>query len=90
MQPKRQYPITSEVPQHVSNVERLAILPLDAPKNTKIKSAITAHRRVIMPINATTSKPRKRRKYIQKIEDEYDPDLDSYYMEDCFPKDSHD
>jgi hypothetical protein len=90
MQPKRQYPITTEVPRHVSIVERLAIWPIDAPKTKEIKSAINAERRVIMPINAptllvdaSTSKPRKRRKYIRKIED---PDLDDYYVEDCFSK----
>jgi hypothetical protein len=52
MQPKRQYPITTEVPRHVSNVERLAILPIDAPKTKEIESAITAETRVIMPVNA--------------------------------------
>jgi hypothetical protein len=34
-----------------------------------------------------TRKPRKGRKYIQKMEDGYDPNLDSYYVEDYFPKD---
>jgi hypothetical protein len=72
-------------------VERLAILPIDDPKTKEIESAITAERRVIMPVNAptllidaSTSKPRKRRKYIQKIED---PDLDDCYVGDWFLKD---
>jgi hypothetical protein len=71
LQSKRQHPITKEVPRHVSNVERLDILPIDAPKTKEIESAIIAERRVTMPINAptllvdaSTSKPRKRRKYI--------------------------
>jgi hypothetical protein len=34
----------------------------------------------------SSSTPMKRRKYIQKIEDEYDLDLDDYYVEDCFTK----
>jgi predicted RNase H-like nuclease len=62
-------------------------------KSEEIESAIIVERRVIVLIDAPTlvvdissSKPRKRRKYIQKIEDGYDPDLDDYYMEDCFPK----
>jgi hypothetical protein len=33
-----------------------------------------------------TRKPKKRREYIQKIEDRYDPDLDDYYVEDWFTK----
>jgi hypothetical protein len=62
-------------------------------KSEEIESAIIVERRVIVLIDAPTlvvdissSKPRKRRKYVQKIEDGYDPDLDDYYMEDCFPK----
>jgi hypothetical protein len=94
MQPKRQYLITTKVPRHVSNVERLAILPIDAPKTKEIESATIVERRVTMLIDAPTliidlssSKPSKRRKCIWKIEDGYDPDLDGYYVEDCFPKD---
>jgi hypothetical protein len=42
-------------------------------------------------VDLSSSKTRKRRKCIQKIEDGHDLDLDGYYMEDCFPKDrSHD
>jgi hypothetical protein len=62
-------------------------------KSEEIESAIIVERRVIVLIDAPTlvvdissSKPRKKRKYVQKIEDGYDPDLDDYYMEDCFPK----
>jgi hypothetical protein len=40
-----------------------------------------------MLVNAPICKPKKRREYIQKVEDGYDPDLDDYYMEDWFPKD---
>jgi hypothetical protein len=94
MQPKRKYPITTEVPRHVSNVESLAILAIDAPKIKEIESARIVERRVNMLIDATilvvdlsSNRPRKRRKYIQKIEDGYDPDLNGYYVEDCFPKD---
>jgi hypothetical protein len=98
VQPKRQYPIITEVPCHVSNVERLVILPIDAPKTKEIKSATIVERRVTMLIDAPTlvvnlssSRLRKRRKCIPKIEDGYDPDLDGYYVEYCFPKDrSHD
>jgi hypothetical protein len=94
MQPKRQYPITTEVPRHVSNVERLAILPIYAPKTKEIESATIVERGVTMLINAPTlvidlssSRPRKRKKYIQKIKDGYDPDLDGFYVRDCFPED---
>jgi hypothetical protein len=94
MQPKRQYPITTEVPRHVSNVERLAIFPIDAPKTKEIESATIVERMVTMIIDAPTLvvdlsslKPRRRRWYIQKIKDGYDPDLDHYYVEDGFPKD---
>jgi hypothetical protein len=54
VQPKRQYPITIEVPRHVSVVERLAILPIDAPKTKEIKSATIVDRRVTSPIHAPT------------------------------------
>jgi hypothetical protein len=54
MQPKRQYPITTEVPRHVSVVERLAILPIDAPKTKEIESATIVDRRVTSPIHAPT------------------------------------
>jgi hypothetical protein len=61
----------------------LSILPIDAPKTEEIESAITIERRVTLLINAptllidaSTSKPRKRRKYIQRIEDGYEPNLD--------------
>jgi hypothetical protein len=67
-------------------VERLGILPIDVPKTMEIESAITSERRVTMLVSAptllvdaSTDKPRKRRKYIQKIED---LDLDDYYVED--------
>jgi hypothetical protein len=46
-----------------------------------------------MLINAPTlagdissSRPRKRKKCILKIEDGHDPDLDGYYMEECLLK----
>jgi hypothetical protein len=65
----------------------LVILPIDAPKTEEIESAIIVVRGVTMLINALTRKPRKRREYIQKIEDGYDSDLDGYYAEDWFPKD---
>jgi hypothetical protein len=35
----------------------------------------------------SSSTPMKGRKYIQKIEDGYDLDLDDYYVEDWFTKD---
>jgi hypothetical protein len=54
VQPKRQYPITTEVPQHVSIMERLAILPIDAPKTKEIESATVVDRRVTSPIRAPT------------------------------------
>jgi hypothetical protein len=48
-------------------------------------------RGVIKLINAPTRKPKKRREYIQKIEDGYDLDLDYYYVVDWFTKGgSHD
>jgi hypothetical protein len=37
-------------------------------------------------INPSSSQPRKKRKCIRKTEDGHDPDLDAYYMEECFPK----
>jgi hypothetical protein len=37
-------------------------------------------------VDLSSSWPRKRRKCIQKIEDGHDPDLDGYYVEECFPK----
>jgi hypothetical protein len=54
MQPKRQYPITTEVPRHVSNVERLAIFPIDAPKSEDIENATIVDRRVTSLIHAPT------------------------------------
>jgi hypothetical protein len=91
---KEAIPNTTEVPRHVSNVERLAIFPIDAPKTKEIESATIVERMVTMIIDAPTLvvdlsslKPRKRRWYIQKIKDGYDPDLDHYYVEDGFPKD---
>jgi predicted RNase H-like nuclease len=33
-------------------------------------------------VNLSSSRPRKRRKCIRKIEDGHDPDLDGYYMEE--------
>jgi hypothetical protein len=76
----------------------LAILPIDAPKTKEIESATIVERGVTILIDAPTlvvdlssSRLRKMRKCIRKIEDGYDPDLDGYYVEDCFPKDkSHD
>jgi hypothetical protein len=60
-------------------------------KSEETESAINVMRGVTMLINAPTRKPKKRREYIQKIEDGYDPDLDDYYVEDWFTKDgSHD
>jgi hypothetical protein len=57
-------------------VERMVTMLIDAPT---------------LVINLSSSKPRKRRKCIRKIEDGYDLDLDRYYVEDWFPKDrSHD
>jgi hypothetical protein len=40
-----------------------------------------------LAIDLLSSKPKKRRKCIRKIEDRYDPEMDGYYVEDCFPKD---
>jgi hypothetical protein len=37
-------------------------------------------------VDLSPSRARKRIKCIQKIEDGDDPDLDGYYMEECFPK----
>jgi hypothetical protein len=57
-------------------VERMVTMLIDAPT---------------LVINLSSSKPRKWRKCIRKIEDGYDLDLDRYYVEDWFPKDrSHD
>jgi hypothetical protein len=39
-----------------------------------------------LAIDLSSSRPRKRRKCIQKIEDGHDSDLDGYYMDECFPK----
>jgi hypothetical protein len=39
-----------------------------------------------LAVDLSSSRPRKRRKCIQKIEDGHDPDLDGYYMEECFLK----
>jgi hypothetical protein len=93
----RQHPITNEVlhqlkrPRRVSNVNNLVILPINAPKTEVIESAIIVVRGVTMLINAPTIKPKKRREYIQKIDDKYDIDLKDYYVEDWFTKDgSHD
>jgi hypothetical protein len=75
MQSKRQHPITKEfLPQLkrlqcVSIVDRLVIFPMDAPKSEEIENAIIVERRVTILINAPTSKPKKRRECIQKIED---------------------
>jgi hypothetical protein len=54
VQPKRQYPITTKVPRHVLVVERLAILPIDAPKTKETESATIVDRRVPSPIRAPT------------------------------------
>jgi hypothetical protein len=98
MQSKRQHPITKEdlrqlkQPQHVSIVDRLVIMPIDAPKFEEIESAIIMERRATMLINAPTllinaptRKPKERRECIRKIEDEYDMGLDDYYVEHWFP-----
>jgi hypothetical protein len=45
-----------------------------------------AHQCPTLAIDLSSSRPRKRRKCIQKIEDGHDPDLDGYYMEECFPR----
>jgi hypothetical protein len=72
-------------------VNNLVILPINAPKTEVIESAIIVVRGVTMLINAPTIKPKKRREYIQKIDDKYDIDLKDYYVEDWFTKDgSHD
>jgi hypothetical protein len=62
-------------------------------QSEQIVSAIIVERGVTMlidvptlAVNLSSSRPRKRRKCIQKIEDGHDPDLDGYYMEECFPK----
>jgi hypothetical protein len=39
-----------------------------------------------LSVNLSSSRPMKRRKCTQKIEDGHDPDLDGYYMEECSPK----
>jgi hypothetical protein len=59
----------------------------------QIVSATIVERGVTMLINASTlavdissSRPRKRKKCIPKIEDGHDLDLDGYYMEECLPK----
>jgi hypothetical protein len=43
-----------EVPRHVSVLERLAILPIDAPKTKEIESATIVDRRATSPIHAPT------------------------------------
>jgi hypothetical protein len=65
-------------------MDRLLILPINAPKTEEIESAIMIVRGVTMLINAPTNKPKKKREYIKKIEDGYDPDLDDYYVEVWF------
>jgi hypothetical protein len=62
-------------------------------QSEQIVSATIVERGVTMLIDVPTltidlssSRTRKRRKCIQKIEDGHDPDLDGYYMEECFPK----
>jgi hypothetical protein len=79
-------------------VERLAILPIDAPKTKEIERTTIVEKGLTMLIDAPTlvvdlssSRSSERTKCIQKIEDGYDPDLDGYYVKDCFPRDrSHD
>jgi hypothetical protein len=39
-----------------------------------------------LALDLSSSRPGKRRKCIQKIEDGHDPDLDGYCMEECFPR----
>jgi hypothetical protein len=62
-------------------------------QSEQIISATIVERGVTMLINAPTlavdissSRPRKRKKCIPKVEDGHDPDLDGYYMEECLPK----
>jgi hypothetical protein len=62
-------------------------------QSEQIVSATIVERGVTMLINAPTlvvdlssSRPRKRGKCIQKIEDGHDLDMGGYYMEECFPK----
>jgi hypothetical protein len=39
-----------------------------------------------LAVDLSSSRPRKRRKCIRKIEDGHDLDLDGYCMEECFPR----
>jgi hypothetical protein len=78
-------------------VDRNLKLPWMKTKSEEIESYTIVEKRVTMQIDAPTlvidissNKPWKRRKYIQKIEDEYDPDLDDYYMKYWFPDRGHD
>jgi hypothetical protein len=63
-------------------------------RSEQVISATIVEREVTMLIDVPTlaidlssSRTRKRRKCIWKIEDGHDPELDGYYVEDCFPKD---
>jgi hypothetical protein len=39
-----------------------------------------------LAVDISSSRPRKGKKCITKIEDGHDLDLDGYYMEECLPK----
>jgi hypothetical protein len=74
-------------------VDRSLKLPRMQTQSEQIVSATIVERGVTMLINAPTlagdissSRPRKRKKCILKIEDGHDPDLDGYYMEECLLK----
>jgi hypothetical protein len=60
MQSKRQHPITNEdlhrlkQLRRVSIVDRLFIMPIDAPESEETKSAIIVERRVTLLFNAPT------------------------------------
>jgi hypothetical protein len=63
-------------------------------QSEQIVSATIVERGVTMVIDVPTlvvdlssSRPRKRRKCIRKIEDGHGLELDDYYVEGCFPKD---
>jgi hypothetical protein len=56
-------------------------------KSKETESAIIIVRGITIVISAPTKKPKKRREYIQKIEDGYDLDLGDFYVEDWFTKD---
>jgi hypothetical protein len=74
-------------------MDRSLKLLLMQTQSKQIISATIVERGVTMLINARTlvvdlssSRPRKWRKCTQKVDEGHDPDLDGYYMEECFPK----